>query len=518
MGEWPSQPVMYFHGRVLPEAGWPVGYAALIERYGLKLPLPPQLSAIAERHHPKSTEAWLMQSPRHQPEPTLAGQLTYALRYEGVDLAVLWQLFKIIDARELSATVQAKPTGSFSRRIWFLFEWLTDRRLDIPDPGKVRFTPVLDNRLQFALAVGNPSARHKVTNNLPGTPGFCPLVRRTTPIAAFEAKVLAQRAREMIGRTRPDLVARAAAFMLLSDSKSSFAIEGERPSGSRTARWGQAIAQAGSRDLSTAELERLQRIVIGDDRFVRLGLRQEEGFVGTHDRDSNAPLPDHIDARHEDLPELMEALIQFAQRSMAGRLDPVVAAASLAFGFVYIHPYVDGNGRLHRWLIHQALAAAHFNPPGLIFPISAAILRHIDRYRAILESYSRPLLPFINWQATKDGNIEVLNDTAPYYRYFDATAHSEFLYECVEQTIEHDLPTEVSFLEAFDNFSRNVQEIIDMPTAKIELLQKFLAQGNGVLSQRARNKEFLVFTDAEVQSVERAYVDAFGHLDEEPPT
>src|SRR5208283_429727 len=116
-------------------------------------------------------------------------------------------------------------------------------------------------------------------------------------------------------------------------------IEGEQPSVSRTARWGQAIAQAGSRDLSRAELERLQRIVIGDDRFVRLGLRQEGGFIGTHDRDSNAPLPDHIDARHEDLPELMEALAQFAQRSTVGGLDPVVAAASLAFGFVYIHPF-----------------------------------------------------------------------------------------------------------------------------------------------------------------------------------
>jgi hypothetical protein len=308
MGEWPSQPVMHFHGKVLPEAGVPVGYAALIDRYELVLPLPPQLSAIAERHHPKSTEAWLMQTPRHQPEASLGGQLTYAFRYEGVDLAVLWQLFQAIDAEDLAAVIQATPTGSFARRIWFLFEWLTGRKLNVPDAGKVRLTPILDDRLQFALRTGNPSPRHKVTNNLPGTPGFCPLVRRTTSIATFEAKKLEQRAREAIGRIRPDLVARAAAFMLLSDSKSSFAIEGEQPSGSRTARWGQAIAQAGSHDLSLAELERLQRIVIGDDRFVRLGLRREGGFIGTHDRDTNAPLPDHIDARHEDLPELMEAL------------------------------------------------------------------------------------------------------------------------------------------------------------------------------------------------------------------
>lgn len=510
MSDWPSQPVMHFRGRPLPEPGVPVGYASLMERYRLSLPLPPRLSAIAGRHHPASNAAWLMQTPRHQPGADFASQLTYAFRYEGIDLAVLWQLFSAIDGREVEAFVRETPTGTFARRAWFLFELLTGRTLDLPDAGKVRLTPILDAQLQFALSAGEPSPRHKVANNLPGTPAFCPLVRRTPALVAFEGKALARRAREVIGRIRPDLVSRAAAFMLLNDSKSSFEIEGERPSGNRTARWGQAIAQAGSRGLTVAELDRLQRIVIGDARFVRLGLRQEGGFVGVHDRESNIPIPDHISARHEDLPSLLEGLTQFARLSTEGGLDPVVAAASLAFGFVYIHPYVDGNGRLHRWLVHHALAAAHFNPPGLVFPISAAILRQLDGYRAVLESYSQPLLPLIEWQPTQDGNVEVLNGTSAYYRYFDATAHAEFLYACVEQTIEQDLPSEVRFLEAFDSFSRRIQEIVDMPTAKVELLQKFLAQGNGKLSQRARSKEFAALGEAEIVQAEHAFVDAFG--------
>jgi Fic family protein len=196
--------------------------------------------------------------------------------------------------------------------------------------------------------------------------------------------------------------------------------------------------------------------------------------------------------------------------STDGGLDPVVAAASLAFGFVYIHPSVDGNGRLHRWLVHHALAAARFNPPGLVFPVSAAILRHLNGYRTVLESYSQPLLPLVDWRPTSDGNVEVLNDTSAYYRYFDATAHAEFLYACVEQTIERDLPSEVGFLVAFDTFSKDVQEIVDMPMAKVELLQKFLAQGNGKLSQRARNKEFAALGEAEVAQAERAFAASFG--------
>jgi Fic family protein len=356
------------------------------------------------------------------------------------------------------------------------------------------------------MGASDDAGRGRVLNNLPGTPAFCPMVRRTPTIDAYVAHAFDVRARETVGCIRRDLLARAAAFRLLNDSKSSFAIEGERPSGDRATRWGQAIAQAGTRPLSIAEFDRLQRIVIGDARFVRLGLREEGGFVGVHDRDTNMPVPDHIGAKPQDLESLLVGLIDYVDRTTRGRMDPVAAAA---FGFVYIHPYIDGNGRLHRWLIHHALALAAFNPPGLIFPISVAIYRRIDDYRRVLQSYSAPLLPLIAWRSTADGNVDVLNETADYYRYFDATAHVEFLYACVEQTIEHDMPDEIRFLEAFDRFSGRIQQIVDMPAAQVELLRGFLAQNDGLLSRRGRTKEFAALTDEEVAQIEMIYAQTF---------
>ncbi len=86
------------------------------------------------------------------------------------------------------------------------------------------------------------------------------------------------------------LLARTAAFLLLKDSKASYAIEGERPPQNRIQRWGRAIGVAGRQPIDLDELLRLQKIVIGDDRFVRLGLRTEGGFVGEHERDMGAPL------------------------------------------------------------------------------------------------------------------------------------------------------------------------------------------------------------------------------------
>ena len=145
-------------------------------------------------------------------------------------------------------------------------------------------------------------------------------------------------------------------------------------------------------------------------------------------------LSDYINACYENLDALIQGLIDFDRHLF----DAVIAAVILAFGFVYIHPFADGNGRIHRYLIHHVLTQRGFNPTGVVFPVSAAILERIDDYRRVLESYSTRLLPLVDWEPTKQGNVSVLNDTGDFYRYFDATSHVEFLYECVEKTIDVD--------------------------------------------------------------------------------
>ena len=506
-------PVRSFRGRPLPEPAIPVGYAALIDRYDLQVPLPPRLAGIADRFRPESTEQWQLFNPRRAPVGSLAGHLAFALKREGVDLSVLSKLFKAVPAGELEEMIRDTPTGAYTRRIWFLFEWLTGRTLDVPDAAKVKAVEVVDPNLQYALSEGELSLRHRVYDNLPGEPRFCPMIRRTEILEAYRSRKLAERAREVLGRTHPDVVQRAAAFFLLSDSQASFWIEGERPSASRTARWGRAIAEAGSRTLGMDEMERLQRLVIGDARFVHLGLRTEGGFIGMRNRITQEPIPEHISARPEDLPSLMEGLIGYHARAIRRGLDPVIAATAVAFGFVYVHPFEDGNGRLHRWLIHHLLTIAGFNPPGLVFPVSAVILREIDEYKRVLASYSVPLLECcIDWRSTENQNVEVLNDTGDLYRFFDATAHAEFLYHCVAETVEKDLPNEVAYLEAFDRFAEGMNQLVDMPDKTVHLLHDFLRQDGGKLSKRARQKEFAALTDDEVRYVERLYSETLGPL------
>jgi len=506
-----SGPVNVFHGQALPERASPAGYAALIDAYQLSVPLPRTLAATAEHHRAYVEDGWRILSPRHAPAATFGGHLTFALKYEGLDLAVLQRLFEATGPKPLEAWVRATPLGGYARRTWFLYEWLTGVQLKLPDTNAGNYVSAVDPDQQWAVP-GVNSARHRVRNNLPGTPLFCPLVFRTPALDEFVALDLAGRAQAVIGAVPRDLMARTAAFLLLKDSKSSFAIEGERPAQDRIVRWGRAIGEAGRNPITLEELLRLQAIVIGDARFVRLGLRQEGGFVGEHDRDTRMPIPDHISAKHVDLTSLIDGLIAF-DRTVTPYMDPVITAAALAFGFVYIHPFVDGNGRIHRYLIHHVLAGRRFSPAGVVFPVSAAILERIQDYRSVLEDYSRRLLPVVDWKPTSDGNVNVLNDTADFYRFFDATPHAEFLYSCVKKTLDEDLPREIRFLESYDRFQESIGSIVDMPDSTIDLLFRFLRQNNGRLSKRAREREFAGFSDEEASRVEQFYAESFGSLD-----
>ncbi len=503
-----SGSVTVFHERALPERGTPAGYAALVDAYDLTVPLPRALSAIGEHHRLLEEGGWRLFTPRHTPAPNLEGHLTFALKYEGLDLAILKRLFKATGPKEIETIVRGKPTGSYARRLWFLYEWLTGLRLDLADVGRGDYVEVLDPELQYG-AGSELSSRHHVRNNLPGAPGFCPLVHRTPALDEFVRMDLPARARAAVAQVPRDLLARTAAFLLLKDSKSSYAIEGERPPQDRIQRWGRAIGEAGRHLLSLDELLRLQKIVIGDDRFVKLGLRTEGGFVGEHDRLTGEPLPDHISARPEDLTSLVAGMIAFDQ-GPAKKLDGVIAAATLAFGFIYAHPFVDGNGRIHRYLIHHVLANRGFNPSGVVFPVSSAILDRMEEYEKALEDYSKRLLPVIDWAPTIHGNVVVKNDTSDFYRYFDATPQAEFLFSCVVQTIEKDLPNETAFLERYDRFRSSVERIADMPDRMIDRLFRFLNQNGGRLGKKRREGEFARLTDAEVESLEAAHGEIFG--------
>jgi Fic family protein len=490
-----------------------IGMSALVHCLDVEAPVrkPACVSAQRIKEIKRDAGEWHVFDNKYAVKNTVDAHLVFALRHEDLDLLVLKRIFMSIPEQALAEYVRSAPTGPLVRRIWFLYEYLTEKFLDVPDAGKVSSVDLLDTSHYFTVA-GTVSTRHRVRNNLLGTRRFCPVIRRTQSLTAFIEKQLSARAQATLSKVSPLLVARAASFLLLADTQASFAIEGERLAVNTRERWLKAVQQVGKYRLSKDELNRLHSILIGDYRFIKPGFREDLVFLGERTTD-NEPLPEFIGARPQDLNELIDGLIEASLIMGESSLDGILQAAAVAFGFVYIHPFEDGNGRLHRCLIHQTLAEKKFTPPGLVFPVSSVMLNWIDQYRMVLQSHSTPLMNFIQWVPTIRGNVEVRNDTIDLYRYFDCTEAAEFLYRCVEETVEKDVPQEIEYLKRYDQAMQRIMDTVEMPNRMVNNFIMFTRQNNWTLPKKRRRDEFGKLTDDEVETLQAIVREAFDTFD-----
>lgn len=505
-----------------------VGYAWLVDQY--RLPAMPLMlhSRLESRVRGRETrtdghESVLLFEPKYHPGETLAAQLQFALKYEGVNLQVLALLFEQTGANEISQWLETSPTSAYARRAGYLYELLTGTELPHATPERSRYVPVLDEHLQFAAPDGKRNKRYRVIDNLPGCKQFCPLIRKSEALQRWAGLDLKECTRQVIAEYDPDLLRRAAAFLYLKETQSSFEVEREKPSHNRAQRFADLLRLAEVDEPLTAEkLAELQNAVI-DPRFHEFHWRTEQNWIGDDlgYRKKIALVP----ARPEDLPDLMDGLLFTAnrarsagwlksedqgsnQRESDAELDPVVLAAMVAFGFVFIHPFMDGNGRIHRYLIHHVLAQAGFTPRGIVLPVSAVILANLDRYVECLEMFSKPLVAKTRYDPDAPA-IPATGNDAIYFRYFDATPQVEFLYWALERTVTADLPREIDFLLGFDRARSALNASLDWPRNTLGLFIRLVHQNRGRLSASKRRSHFDWMTDEELEMSETLVRQAF---------
>ncbi len=117
----------------------------------------------------------------------------------------------------------------------------------------------------------------------------------------------------------------------------------------------------------------------------------------------------------------MEGLVTDHRIMLERNVLPVAHAAALAYGMVYIHPFMDGNGRTHRFLLHNILAQLGVITDGIIFPISSHSLKEHELYLKALTDWSRHIVALTDWDWGPEGTLEVRQDNAPLFRYIDMT-------------------------------------------------------------------------------------------------
>ena len=495
----------------------PMGYRFLRERHDIPcLPHDVESFVLAQGNRRtevapdgRQTEYYVRQ---YWPGDSDFDHLEFALRYEGLHLGLLRALLPRLDPAATAAYLRAKPTGAYVRRIWFLHETFTGTRLDLPDATQGNYVNLADPQ-SYYTGVPERSPRHRVNMNLLGTPAFSPMIRRTKALAKWESQRLDERSRRVVADIPPDIYERALQYLYSRETKSSYAIERETPDQKRAARFVAALREAATRDyLQKDALVALQRTVV-DARFANDGWRDsigEQNYVGSSLSAGDEQIH-FVSPRPEDLGALMDAFLEASRRILRAELNPVLAAAAIAWPFVFLHPFTDGNGRLHRFLIHYVLAFLRFVPDGAIFPVSACMLRRMRAYDASLEAFSRPLLPLIEYTLDTRGRLTVQNDTRDFYRHPDCTAIAESLFGFVAETIETELPNEIRFLQQYDEARRLMREVVDLPNRHADLFVRLCVQNKGTLSKaKHRMEEFGKLTGTEMDELAAAVRQAFG--------
>ncbi|MHA6890990.1 Fic family protein [Ralstonia pseudosolanacearum] len=435
--------------------------------------------------------------PAARPAETLAGHLTFALKHEGIHLEFLSRLFEIVPAAELEAWIAAEPTGQYARRAGFFYEYLTGRQLAFPGVVAGNYVTALDSEayLTASQPINNP--RWRVRDNLPGSRDYCPMVLRTARVQQAEQYDCAQHLADLETEFGTDVLQRSAVWLTVKESRASFAIEHEEQHVDRVRRFAAVMERwCGTHDdpLSETTLGELQAQILGP-RATRYGVRRSPVFVG--EVDGFTEVVHYIAPHWDDAPRLLSGLRNCAVRTTGA--SPLVRAALLSFGFVYIHPMSDGNGRISRFLINDVLRRDGAVPEPFILPVSATITSSVINrrgYDQILELFSRPLMRryadawrFGPDQVAEDGvhfnlQFDAYQDALPAWRYPDMTDHVEYLAEVVRVTIEQEIRKEADYLHSLRLARERVKQVIEGPDADIDRIIRSVRDSGGKISNK----------------------------------
>ncbi|MEB0014357.1 Fic family protein [Glaciimonas sp. Gout2] len=195
----------------------------------------------------------------------------------------------------------------------------------------------------------------------------------------------------------------------------------------------------------------------------------------------------------------------------------LVKAACAAFGFVYLHPFLDGNGRLHRFFIQHVLARSALMGPEIVIPVSAVIEQNISGYHAVLSAFSGPVTALWNYRR---GDIDPIILRAPgsrSYRFFDADREVAFLHAMIKQAVQEEIPRELAWLQGYDLVFSKLNSELDLPQKDLSALIRMIQSNKGSLSSN-RRKQYHYIPDHVLNHIEEVVFQAFEtRRAEEPP-
>jgi len=439
---------------------------------------------------------------------TPMSHLEFALKYDDLNLAFIKEIFTSIEHQTIVDYVKAKPNRKYSRITGFLYEFTGGKSIDI-DITTTNYEDILDSSRYVTGSIKKIS-KWKVNDNLLGAKEFCPVIRKTTELSELLDWNINEAIENLKHEYSQEIFNRASHYLYKKESKSSSEIEKEEPSQDRMEKFITLLEEAGQKSfeesLSEEELVRLQNAIV-DPRYADGGFRNFQNYVGQTMRDYTQKIH-YVCPPPQFVKSLMQGIIDLNKKNTS--TEPIIKSAMVSFGYIYIHPFEDGNGRIHRFLIHDILVRDGIVPNSTILPVSAQILAHMDEYDTTLELLSKLIERKVKYDFNDAGEMTVINpsEIEALYRFPDLTNHTVFLAKTIQSTVNKDIPEELHFLQCYDELKGDIQNIVDMPDNKIDRMILFLHQNNGKLASRKR-KQYKELSDNEIEQMEQAYSQVF---------
>jgi hypothetical protein len=431
---------------------------------------------------------------------SLLDHVLFALKHEGTNLQILAESLPKIDAKDLLNELRLSPTSSYVRVSCYLWEHFTKSKLiDMPDISGA--TANLFNPEKYITGPSVRNARWRVAFNGLGTINYCVTVEKTIFIQESIKSNILDRAKKFVSELGYIMTDRALSWAYLHETESSFAIEHENPSESKAKMFVDLLHQAHDRrKISEDYLVELQNSIVNNKYDKAAGFRNEQNWLRGSMRGAAGitylPPPPEIAS------DLINELISFANADHAG-IDSIIVASIVSFGFVYIHPFMDGNGRLARFLFHQSLCQSGRLENGMLLPVSVAMKRNESEYLSTLQEYSLPSREqwSVKWIDRDQYDLKFKGNKS-IYQYWDATKQVEFCYRMAEQALEIELKNETEFLVRYDKITKAIDQQFDVRGSVLSTLVIMCLDNNNKLSNNRRNQFNGVVSDDVFDAIE----------------
>jgi hypothetical protein len=482
-----------------------IGYEHLIRHFSLDvrpLQTPATTSAAVNRRVDAPNQLLFPKNVAIEDSPV--GHLEFALRHEGVNLEVIDAVFEHISADELVRTLESAPNRATIRRACFLWEWLTEQTLPFTATLNAGYVDLFPSDIYVTATKPTNNQRFRVRNNALGNADFCPVVQRAAvPEAPSLRELMEQAKRTLETLTDPVLYERAVDYLYLSETRSSYAIEHETPSSDKQERFVQLLRRVGETTAVSEEwLVSLQNAVVRDVYSREASYRTVQNWL-----EDGAGRVTFFPPPPEALRRAMSGWEAFVNDTTRCE-HALVKTACAAFGFVYLHPFLDGNGRLHRFLIQHVLAPSSPLTGGALVPVSAVILKNIPEYLGVLTGFSRPVTQLWRYQRGDVTPVVVHSPGGRAYRFIDATAEVAFLHRMIRLAVEDEIPQELAWLSGYDKAYRQLNAELDLPNKDLSALIRMIQSNTGVLSAH-RRKQYAHVPTPTLDRIEQVVRDAF---------